>query len=155
MPDPKLVAPTLVEAVKQLAHDTGRGFVFVKPDGQERFCSFHDVHAEASRRGAHLAARGVVKGDRVAMVIPDGDEFVLSFLGAIFAGAVPVPIYPQLSFKNVESYHDMVAHIARASGAKILLTTSTTKPFVDPVLPRVETLASIATVEDLAPPAPG
>jgi fatty-acyl-CoA synthase len=155
MQDPKLVPPTLVEAVHQLAHHTTRGFVFVKPDGQERFCSFHDIHAEASRRGAHLAARGVAKGDRVAIVIPDGDEFVLSFLGAIFAGAVPVPIYPQLSFKNVESYHDTVAHIARASGSKLLLTTQATRQFVEPVLPRVDTLGSIATVEELAPPAPG
>jgi fatty-acyl-CoA synthase len=152
---PKQVAPTLVEAVTQLSGDTGRGFVFVKPDGTERFCSFHEIHAEASRRGAHLAARGVSKGDRVAMVIPDGDEFVLSFLGAIFAGGVPVPIYPQLSFKNVESYHDTVAHIATASGAKILLTTQTTKPYVDPVLPRVSGLRSIATVDELAAPAPG
>src|ERR1700679_2689508 len=110
MRDPKLVAPTLVAAVKQLAHDTARGFVFVKQDGSERFYSFHAIHDEAARRGAHLAARGVGKGDRVAMVIPEGDEFVLSFLGAIFAGAIPVPIYPQLSFKNVESYYDTVAH---------------------------------------------
>ena len=155
MQDPKLVAPTLVEAVKQLAHDTARGFVFVRPDGQERFCSFREINDEAVRRGAHLAARGVGKGDRVAMVIPDGDEFVLSFLGAIFAGAVPVPIYPQLSFKNVESYHDTVAHISRASGAKLLLTTPSTRQYVDPVLPRVETLRSIVTVDELAPPAPG
>jgi fatty-acyl-CoA synthase len=152
---PKQVAPTLVEAVTHLSGDTGRGFVFVKPDGTERFCSFHEIHAEASRRGAHLAARGVAKGDRVAMVIPDGDEFVLSFLGAIFAGGVPVPIYPQLSFKNVESYHDTVAHIATASGAKILLTTPTTKPYVDPVLPRVPALRTLATVDELAAPAPG
>jgi fatty-acyl-CoA synthase len=155
MQDPKLVPPTLVEAVKQLSRDTARGFVFVKPDGEERFCSFHDIHAEAVRRGAHLAARGVVKGDRVAMVVPDGDEFVLSFLGAIFAGAVPVPIYPQLSFKNVASYHETVAHISRASGAKLLLTTQATREFVEPVLPRVETLKAIVPVEDLAPPAPG
>jgi fatty-acyl-CoA synthase len=152
---PKQVAPTLVEAVTQLSGDTGRGFVFVKPDGTERFCSFHEIHAEASRRAAHLAARGVAKGDRVALVIPDGDEFVLSFLGAIFAGGVPVPMYPQLSFKNVESYHDTVAHIATASGAKILLTTRTTKPYVDPVLPRVPGLRTIATVDELAAPAPG
>src|SRR3984957_53561 len=152
---PSLVPPTLVAAVTQLAHDTARGFVFVKPDGTERFCSFHDIHAEATRRGAHLAARGIVKGDRVAMVIPDGDEFVLSFMGAIFAGAVPVPIYPQLSFKNVESYYDTVAHISGASGAKLLLTPEATRQYVAPVLPRAPALTSIATVEELAPPAPG
>ncbi len=126
----------------------------MKPDGAERFCSFHDIHAEASRRGAHLAARGVAKGDRVAMVIPEGDEFVLSFLGAIFAGAIPVPIYPQLSFKNVDAYHETVGHIARASGATQLLTTTTTREFVEPVLKKVETLRGILTVDELAPPAP-
>jgi fatty-acyl-CoA synthase len=158
---PRLVAPTLVEAVTQLRGDRARGFVFIKPDGSERFCSFADIHEEATRRGAHLAARGLEKGDRLAMVIPDGDEFVLSFLGAIYAGVVPVPIYPQLSFKNVETYHDTVAHIARASGASMLLTTPSTKPFVDPVLARFppssdrHTLRGILTTGDLAPPAPG
>src|SRR6202790_2737914 len=117
---PKYVAPTLIEAIRQLSSDRARGFVFVRPDATERFCSFADIHAEASRRGAHIAARGLVKGDRIALVIPDGDEFVLSFLGAIYAGVVPVPMYPQLSFKNVESYHDTVAHIAGASGASLL-----------------------------------
>ncbi len=155
MQDPKLVPPTLVAAVKALSGDTQRGFVFVRPDGSERFCSFHEVHEEAARRGAHLAARGVAKGDRVAMVIPDGDEFVLSFLGAVFAGAVPVPIYPQLSFKNLESYHETVAHIVRASGSKLLLTTPTTRQYVDPVKPRVETLGSIVTVDELHAAAPG
>jgi fatty-acyl-CoA synthase len=153
--DPSLVPPTLVQAVRHLAEHSPRGFVFVKPDGTERAFSFRDIRDEAERRGAHLAARGIVKGDRVAMVIPDGDEFVLSFLGAIFAGAVPVPIYPQLSFKNVESYHETVAHISRASGAKLLLTTAGTRQFVEPVSARVETLRAIVNVEELAAPAPG
>jgi fatty-acyl-CoA synthase len=89
------------------------------------------------------------KGDRVAMVIPDGEEFVLSFLGALFAGVVPVPIYPQLSFKNIDGYHDTVAHIARASGARMLLTTAATRPYVEPILPQAECLRSLATVEEL------
>jgi fatty-acyl-CoA synthase len=152
---PKYIAPTLIEAIRQLSSDRARGFVFVRPDATERFCSFADIHEEAKRRGAHIAARGLAKGDRLALVIPDGDEFVLSFLGAIYAGVVPVPMYPQLSFKNVEGYHETVAHIARASGAKQLLTTRTTLPFVEPVLGKVETLREIFTVDELAAPAPG
>jgi fatty-acyl-CoA synthase len=158
---PKHVAPTLVEAVRALSHDTARGFVFVRSDGTERFCSFADIHAESERRGAHFAARGMKKGDRVAMVIPDGDEFVLSFLGALYAGVVPVPIYPQLSFKNVEGYHDTVAHIASASGASMLLTTTATRPFLEPALARIRTRAgdasacAIMTVDELHAPSPG
>jgi fatty-acyl-CoA synthase len=144
----------LVHAVGQLAHDTARGFVFVRPDGSERFCSFRTIHEEALRRGAHFAARDLRKGDRVALVIPDGDEFVLSFLGAIYAGVVPVPIYPQLSFKNVDAYHDTVAHITRASGAKLLVTTETTRPYVDPVVPSVDSLRGIMSAHELEAPAP-
>jgi acyl-CoA synthetase (AMP-forming)/AMP-acid ligase II len=145
-----LVAPTLVEAVRALADDSERGFVFVKPDGTERLCTFGEIAAEAQRRAAHLALRGLCKGDRLALVIPDGDEFVLSFLGALFAGVVPVPIYPQLSFKQVESYHETVAHIAQASGAKMLLTTAATKPFVEPALERTTALRAVVTIEELA-----
>lgn len=151
----RLVAPTLVDAVKELRHKTDKGFVFVRTDGTERFCSFHEIDAEATRRGAHLAAKGVEKGDRVAIIVPDPDEFVLSFLGAIYAGGVPVPMYPQLSFKNVETYHDTVSHIVNASKAKLLLTTQATRQFVDPVLPRTPHVREVTTVDQLAGPAPG
>ncbi len=89
--------PTLKHAIAALSSDAKRGFVFVRADGSERFCSFQEIHAETARRGARLARRGLEKGDRLALVIPDGDEFVLSFLGAVLAGVVPVPMYPQLS----------------------------------------------------------
>jgi len=144
------VAPTLVDAVRALADDRARGFTFVRSDGTERLYSFHDMAAEAERRAGHLAARGLRKGDRLAMVLPEGDEFVLSFLGALFAGVVPVPIYPQLTFKNIESYHDTVAHIARASGASMLLSSATTKQYVEPALARLESHPSLVTVDDLA-----
>ncbi len=142
--------PTLKHAIAALSADAKRGFVFVRADGSERFCSFQEIHAETARRGARLARRGLEKGDRIALVIPDGDEFVLSFLAAIVAGIVPVPMYPQLSFRNVEGYHDTVAHIVRASGAKALLTTGATRPFVEPVLGKVENLHAVMTVDELA-----
>ncbi len=152
---PSLVAPTLVEACKVLAHKNDKGFVFVRADGTERFCSFQTIDQEATRRGAHFAARGVKRGDRVALVIPDPDEFVLTFLGAIYAGAVPVPMYPQLTFKNVESYHDTVAHITNASGAKVLVTTESTKQYVEPALARAPKVKELMLVSALHEPAPG
>ena len=73
-----------------------------------------EVCAQAERRAATLHAHGLKKGDRLAIVVPDPDEFVLSFLGAVMGGIVPVPIYPQLSFKNVETLpRDRHAHRER------------------------------------------
>jgi len=147
---PRHVAPTIVDAVRALAGDTKRGFVFVGGDGTERLYTFHDIALAAEARAAALVARGLVKGDRLALVIPSGDEFVLSFLGALFAGVVPVPVYPQMSFKNIESYTDSVSHISRASGAAMLLTTAAARPYVASVPTRVESLRGVLTVDDLA-----
>lgn len=149
MSDPKHVPPTLTEALRQLADRTERGFVFVRPDGTERFCSFRDLGIEAERRAADYHARGLVKGDRVAIAVPEPDEFVISFLGAIQGGIVPVPISPQLSFKNIESYHDTVAHIANASGASLLVTTEATRQYVDPAAARAPKLRGVVTASEL------
>ncbi|MDF2696010.1 MAG: Long-chain-fatty-acid--CoA ligase, partial [Labilithrix sp.] len=64
-------------------------------------------------------------------------------------GIVPVPISPQLSFKNIESYHDTVAHITNASGAALLLTTTSTRQYVDPIVPRTPKLRGVLTVDEL------
>ena len=130
------VPPTLAAALDALAGDDARGYTFVRPDGTEVFHSFRSLADEAHRRGAFLLEQGLRKGDRVALVVPESDDFVLTFFGAVRAGLVPVPIYPQLSFKNVEAYHDTVAHIVGASGAKLLVASATTRPFVEPALPK-------------------
>jgi fatty-acyl-CoA synthase len=144
------VAPTLVGAVRALGGDRERGFVFVRANGTERLVSFAELATGAAERGAALVAAGLKKRDRVALVVPDGDEFVLSFLGALFAGLVPVPVYPPLSFKNVDSYHAALAHIVHASGASLLVTTVATKPYVEPARARVPALRGVVTVDDLA-----
>jgi fatty-acyl-CoA synthase len=138
-----------------LSSRTDKGCTFVLADGKERYCTWADMHVEATKRALHLLERGVKKGDRVALVIPDPDEFVLGFLGAMYAGAVPVPMYPQLTFKNVEGYHDTVAHITNAAKAKILVTTAATRQFVEPVKARVESLREILEVTDLHAPISG
>jgi fatty-acyl-CoA synthase len=151
MPDPtRHVAPTLVDAVCALEGDAERGYVFVRPDGSERLRTFAEMAAEAKRRAAGLLALGVGKGDRVALAIPDGEEFVLSLLGTMFAGLVPVPLYPQLSFHSIDAYHAAVVHITRAAGAALLLTTASARPYLEAISGKVDGLRGIVTVEDLA-----
>jgi fatty-acyl-CoA synthase len=150
MRDPKYVPPTLSDAVRALAKKEDKGFVFVRADGTERYYPWNELAAEAERRAAAFHARGLKKGDRLAIAVPDPDEFVLSFVGAVLGGIVPVPMSPQLTFKNIESYHDTIAHIANASGASMLLTTTGTRQYVDPIVPRVGSLAhGVMTVDQL------
>ena len=59
--------------------------------------TYADVQAEAFRVQHALADRGVGAGDRVALVVNDEPAFVAWFLGAMRAGAVPVPLSTMLT----------------------------------------------------------
>ncbi|MFN9809258.1 MAG: fatty acyl-AMP ligase [Deltaproteobacteria bacterium] len=112
---------TLVEALDRLPRGDARGFRFLTSDRRERFFSWEALRAEAHRRAAILAATGLEKGDTVALVCPENDEFVLTFLGCSVGGFVPVPIFPGATFKASEHYVDTLEHIVRAARSKVLV----------------------------------
>ncbi|MGF1468055.1 MAG: fatty acyl-AMP ligase [Sandaracinaceae bacterium] len=116
-----LTPRTLVEALERLPDGDERGFRFYGADRQERYFPYEVMRRAAEARGAVLASQGLEKGDRVALVCPENHEFVLSFLGAVVGGFVPVPIYPAASFKAADAYVDTLEHILRVSGAKVLV----------------------------------
>ncbi|WP_405786714.1 class I adenylate-forming enzyme family protein [Streptomyces sp. NBC_01367] len=62
----------------------------------------------------HLAARGIRRGDRVAVMLQNTPHFVLAVLAAWKAGAVVVPLNPM--YKSGE-----VGHVLRDSGAAALV----------------------------------
>lgn len=140
---------TLVDALSLLPRDETRGFRFIGADTKERFYSYDAIEKEAHRRAAHFAALGLKKGDRLAIVVPEGHEFVLSFVGACVAGVIPVPIFPRASFKGLDGYVDTVAHICKGSGAQYLLTMEATKPFVEKVLERDSGITKLLYTESI------
>jgi fatty-acyl-CoA synthase len=143
---------TLVEALTRLPRGTARGFRFITSDGSERYFPYVELETEARRRAGLLASLGIEKGDRIALVIPEGHEFVLSFLAAVMAGAVPVPIFPRASFKAAAEYVDTVAHIAQASRAALLLCADSNHALIEPAKAQVASLQSIRSVERLFAP---
>ena len=54
--------------------------------------SYADLQALINRAGNALRTAGVAPEQRVAILLPDGPEFVAMFIGAMKMGAVPVPI---------------------------------------------------------------
>lgn len=66
----------------------------------------------------YLSSRGVVKGDRVAIFLPNSIEFVTAVFGVSLSGAVSVPI--NSSFKT-----DEVGFYLEHSGAVLLATGDT------------------------------
>jgi benzoate-CoA ligase len=57
-----------------------------------RIVSYGELQDLANRAGNTLRAAGVEPEQRVALLLPDGVEFVAAFLGAMKIGAVPLPL---------------------------------------------------------------
>ncbi len=79
--------------------------------------------AEAARAIAvGLIERDVMPGDRVALMLPTSVDFFAAFFGVLYAGAVPVPIYPPMQRSQIEDYARRQAGILRNAGARLLIT---------------------------------
>jgi len=115
---------TFPQVLRENAVHTDRAVTFVRGDGQERRVSFPELWQIACQRAQALLAMGVQKGDRVALVLPEPDEFVLTFMACLTAGLVAVPMYPPQTLAKLEAYGDTVRHILAGSGAKILVTSA-------------------------------
>jgi len=65
--------------------------------------SYREVDELSDSVAAHLAAKGLERGDRVAIVLQNSPHFVLALLGAWKAGATVVPVNPM--YKSGEVTH--------------------------------------------------
>jgi len=137
--------------VETIDHGGGlsRGYTFVTGDGREQFFSFDALRGEAARRAGILRGLGLKKGDRLAMVVPDGVDFVPSFLAATWAGVVPVPLYPPLAMGKLDSYLDSLTRILRRAEPAYLCTTARLRHVLWSVVPKVPSLRGVVTTEEL------
>jgi len=113
---------SLNEALERAAVSGRRGLTFVAADETETTLGWNEVHARASRVAGALAALGVRPGERVALVLPTGADFMDAFFGTLLAGAVPVPLYPPVRLGRLPEYHATTARMLQLSGAVALLS---------------------------------
>ena len=113
---------TFVEVLRDNAVYGDHAHTFVRMDGTERVIAYPELWRIACQRANKLHALGLRKGDRVAMILPEPDAFVLAFIGALTGGIVPVPMYPPQTMSKVKAYGETVRHILASSGAKALIT---------------------------------
>lgn len=91
--------------------------------GQERL-TFEEAEAWSGRVAARLTGRGVGPGDRVGIMLPNGVEYVLTWLAVVRLGAVVVPI-------NVGYQERDATFVLRDSGAGLLVTVTAHLPLLD------------------------
>ncbi|MFI5013519.1 MAG: AMP-binding protein [Hyphomicrobiales bacterium] len=98
---------------------------------------------------AGLIARDIVPGDRVALMLPTSLDFFAAFFGILYAGAVPVPIYPPMRLAQLEDHLRRQAAILRNAGAKILVTTPRAQGVASLLRGQVESLPALDSVAAL------
>ena len=154
---------TLAKAIEEAGkRDPSRGFTFLSEDGvpgfpgtenaRETFFSFATIERRTASFGGALQSLGLKKGDRVALILPQNEDFVIAFLGAIRAGIIPAPIYPPLGLGQLHGYLENTRHIVAKSGARVLITSKQIKALLGTVqegCPALQKLVAIDDVRDL------
>jgi fatty-acyl-CoA synthase len=111
---------TLGEALDYAARGV-RGLNFHDARGNPaRAYPFAELQADARAMARRLAGRGVVRGDRIALIAETGAEFATLFFGCIYAGAWPVPLPLPTSFGGRDSYVDQLSVQLASSDPKML-----------------------------------
>lgn len=121
---------TFIDVLRDNAAYGDRCVTFVRTNASIRTVSYTELWAEARRRARALRELGLQKGDRVALILPEPDDFVLTFIGALTAGLVAVPMYPPQTLAKLEAYGDTVRHVLAASGARVLVASEPLKPLI-------------------------
>lgn len=105
------------------------------------------ARARAIARG--LIARDVAPGDRVALMLPTSIDYFIAFFGILYAGAVPVPIYPPMRLSQIEDHLRRQIGILRNAGACLLITMPEGLRLAGLLRAQVESMAAVESVADL------
>ncbi len=84
--------------------------------------SYWELASKSRDIAAGLVERDVMPGDRVALMLPTSLEFFTAFFGVLYAGGIPVPIYPPLQRSQIEDYVRRQAGILGNADACLLIT---------------------------------
>lgn len=102
---------------------------------QGKELTFREVHESALKFAAYLKSIGLQKGERVAVMLPNCPQGVISFFGILMAGGVVVQTNPTYTERELE-------YQMKDSGAKMILA-------MDILFPRVSAVASRTDIEHI------
>lgn len=114
---------TLAEALAAAA-GAPRGIRAIEHDGTDEWLDYSALYADALRIAGALRARGLERGDRVALVVPEVADFARVFFGIQAAGLVSVPLCPPAQAGDVQTFARQSTHILEASRAHAVITTA-------------------------------
>ena len=114
---------SLDDRLREVARELGTKPALIHGD---RVLTYAELDERTDRLAAALARRGVARGDRVTLFMPNSIDFVVAFYGTLRAGGVVNPI-------NAQSKEREVRFQLEDSGAKALLVHEALWPVIEPL----------------------
>ena len=97
----------IVEVLQQraLSHPDRECLIFLSDgENQSGSITYQENDITARYVAALMQKRGVSKGDRVFIILPNSLEFVKIFYGCLYGGILAVPLHEPAGTKQIESY---------------------------------------------------
>ena len=113
--------------------------------GEESTISFAALHQEALATAQALVRWGLVPGERAAIMLPTDRAFFRTFYGILYAGGVPVPIYPPMRMSGIEDHLRRQAGILNNCEAAILITVPEARTVAALMRTQVPSLRAVET----------
>ncbi|WP_106850079.1 class I adenylate-forming enzyme family protein [Blastococcus sp. Marseille-P5729] len=101
--------------------------------------TYREVWDAAARVAGGLRAAGVQDGDRVAILTPAGNDWVLAFWGALLAGAVAVPVNTRFAQPEID-------YVLEDCGASFVFGAGEPLPNGDPYVAEGKDLQDLAGI---------
>ena len=116
--------------------------------------TYGELAVAAREIACGLIARDVSPGDRVALMLPTGVDFFAAFFGVLYAGAIPVPIYPPMRPSQLEDHLSRQAGILRNADAVLLVAVPEGRRMASLLRAMVASLNTVESVASLRGKAP-
>ena len=111
--------------------------------------TYGELHARALRGAAALANAGLSPGQACALMLPTSLDFFVVFCAVLYAGGVPVPLYPPARPSALEDHLRRQAGILANCEALLLVTVPQAKPLARLLEPLAPTLRGVLTPAEL------
>lgn len=141
---------TLVEALsRRAAAEPARVHVHLRVDTRTQPVTYGQLWDGARRIAAGLTARGIKRGEPVAIMLPTSLDYLQSFMGVLTAGAIAVPLYPPARLDRMEEYLQRQSRILANADVRLLISMPEAAPVARLLRAGARSLSTTTTVEAL------
>jgi 1-acyl-sn-glycerol-3-phosphate acyltransferase len=143
-------AATLVEVLELHAGShPAAGHILLLQGEEEQLITYGELRERARQVAALLQSLALEPGDTVAIMLPTGIDYFFCFFGVLYAGCVPVPLYPPARPSQIEEHLRRHRKILANAGARILITVPEVKTVALLLKSQVPLLEQVLTIDEL------